>query len=207
MSAPRGGEAAPLRPLPRAVAVYCASRRRSAPAYLDAAERLGRALAGAGIRVFYGGGATGLMGRVASAALAAGGHVVGVIPESLFGLELAHPGLSETRLVGDMHERKRTMLDPSEGVVALPGGCGTFEELLEAITWKRLGLYVHPIVIVNPGGYYDPLLALLERSIEEEFMDPRHRDMWTVVDDPDAVLGALRSAPDWSHEARRFATV
>ena len=145
------------------------------------------------------------MGVLADAVLAAGGKLVGVLPRFMDDLEWGHKSLTELRLVDDMHHRKRMMLEEADAVVALPGGSGTFEELLEAITWKRLGLYLDPIVIVNVRGFYDPLRDLLERAIAERFMDERHRDMWTFVDGPAEVLAAIQSAPDWSPEARAWA--
>jgi uncharacterized protein (TIGR00730 family) len=189
----------------RTVCVYCASSDRTPAVYHDAAARLGRHLAGEGFRIVYGGGATGSMGRLACAALDAGGRVTGVLPHFMDELEWGHRSLSELRLVDDMHQRKRLMLDLSDAVVALPGGCGTFEELLEAITWKRLGLFVGPIAIVNVNGFYDPLAELLARSISERFMDEKHGAMWTMVGEVEEVARALRSAPPWSANARAFA--
>lgn len=153
----------------------------------------------------YGGGSVGSMGALADAALAAGGKLVGILPKFMNDLEWGHKSLTELRLVDDMHHRKRMMIEESDAVVALPGGSGTFEELLEAITWKRLGLFVNPIVIVNGRGFYDPLRDLLDRAIAERFMDERHRQMWTFVDRPEEVLPAIRAAPAWSAEARSFA--
>jgi uncharacterized protein (TIGR00730 family) len=109
------------------------------------------------------------------------------------------------RLVEDMHARKHMMLTGGDAVVALPGGCGTFEELLEAITWKRLGLYTGPIAILNQDGFYDPLLELLDRCVRERFMDERHAAMWVVANEPEDVLPMLRAAPPWDADARRFA--
>ncbi|MGO9260263.1 MAG: TIGR00730 family Rossman fold protein [Bryobacteraceae bacterium] len=189
----------------RTVCVYCASSERTPALYHDAATRLGRHLAGEGFGIVYGGGATGSMGRVANAALAAGGKVTGVVPRFMDDLEWGHRSLSELHVVDDMHQRKRLMLELSDAAVALPGGCGTFEELLEAITWKRLGLFLGPIAIVNVNGFYDPLADLLARSIAERFMDERHAAMWSVVSQPEEVAGALRSAPAWSAAARAFA--
>jgi uncharacterized protein (TIGR00730 family) len=122
-------------------------------------------------------------------------------------LEWGHPGLSELQLVEDMRTRKHMMLTLSSAVIALPGGSGTLEELLEAITLKRLGLYLNPIVLVNTRGFFTPLLHVLDRAVEEHFMDPRHLTMWQVVDTADEVPGALRQAPGWSPEARSFAAV
>ena len=187
------------------VCVYCASSERTPAVYHDAAARLGRHLVEEGLGIVYGGGATGSMGRVANAALAAGGKVTGVLPRFMEDLEWGHRSLSELHLVDDMHQRKSRMLELSDAVAALPGGCGTFEELLEAITWKRLGLFLGPIAIVNVNGYYDPLAELLSRSVADGFMDQRHASMWTVVERPEDVAGALRSAPPWSASARTFA--
>ena len=145
------------------------------------------------------------MGALADAALAAGGKLIGILPKFMNDLEWGHKSLTELRLVDDMHHRKRMMIEESDAVVALPGGSGTFEELLEAITWKRLGLFVNPIVIVNVRGFYDSLRELLERAITERFMDERHRQMWTFVNHPEDVLAAIRAAPEWSAEARAFA--
>jgi uncharacterized protein (TIGR00730 family) len=171
----------------------------------DAARRLGSLLAREKVAIVYGGGAVGSMGALADGALATGGVVVGVLPRFMSELEWGHPRLSELLLVEDMHARKRTMLEGVDGVVALPGGSGTLEELLEAITWKRLGLYGGPIVLLNLRGFFDPLLAMLERCVTERFMDPRHGAMWTAVPEPDGVLPALRAAPPWDDDPRRFA--
>ena len=189
------------------VCVYCASSRQSDAAYFEAAASLGRSLAECGVTIVYGGGAVGSMGALADAALAAGGKVVGVLPRFMYDLEWGHPRLTELRLVGDLHERKRLMIEEVDAIVALPGGSGTLEELMEAITWKRLGLHGHPIVLVNVRGFFDPLIALLERCIAERFMDQRHRAMWTVVGSADAVVEAIPKAPPWGPDARRFALV
>ncbi len=189
------------------VCVYCASSEKTPQVYHDAATRLGRHLASHGLAIVYGGGGVGSMGRVAEGALEAGGRVIGVIPRFMNDLEWGHRSLTELRLVEDMHERKRLMLESSDAVVALPGGCGTLEELFEAITWKRLGLYFNPIVLVNVNGFFDPCVELLNRCVREKFMSGRHAVMWTVVREPEEVVGALRSAPEWSSAAREFAVV
>ncbi len=164
-------------------------------------------LAKSGVTVVYGGGAMGSMGAVADGALAAGGHVVGVLPSFMFDLEWGHRGLSELKIAADMHERKRMMIAETDAVIALPGGCGTFEELFEAMAWKRLGLYVGPIVIVNTRGFYAPCVELLQRAIGERFMDQRHREMWSVVDEPEQVLDAIRGAPRWDRDNQSFAVL
>jgi len=144
------------------------------------------------------------MGALADGALAAGGRVIGVLPRFMQELEWGHPAVP-LQVVADMHERKRTMLELSQAVVALPGGCGTWEELLEAMAWKRLGLWNGPIVILNQNRFYDPLVHLLERAINERFMDPRHEALWSVAESPDDVVPAMHRAPAWSEDARSFA--
>ncbi len=191
----------------RKVCVYCASSRQSDPAYLAAANRLGRILARHAIAIVYGGGGIGSMGQLADGALAEGGQVIGVLPRFMYDLEWGHPGLTELKLVADLHERKRLMIEGADAVIALPGGTGTLEELFEALTWKRLGLYRNPIVLVNTRGFFNPLLELLERSIRERFMDPRHGSMWVVVERPEDVLAAIAGAPPWDADARRFAAL
>jgi uncharacterized protein (TIGR00730 family) len=195
------------RPRERSVCVYCASSRSAHPDYRAAAQRLGAVLADAGIGIVYGGGAVGSMGALADGALARGGRVTGILPRFMADLEWGHRGLTELELVEDLRVRKHLMLTRSDAAIALPGGSGTLEELLEAITLKRLGLYLNPIVLVNTRGFFAPLLALLEHAVEERFMDPRHRDMWQVVGRPEEVPGALERAPVWVAEARSFAAV
>ena len=189
------------------VCVYCGSSRRCAPVYLEAAERLGRELALNGATIVYGGGAVGSMGALAGGALSQGGKVIGIIPGFMNELEWGHKGLTELCIVHDMHERKRLMIHDANAVVALPGGSGTFEELLETISLKRLALFLGPIVILNTQAYFDPLLFALERSISERFMDPRHKSMWSVVNEPSEVLPAIQSAPAWDASNISFAGV
>lgn len=187
------------------VAVYCASSRRCAPVYHDAAQRLGTELARQGITIIYGGGGGGLMGSLADGSLAEGGRVIGVLPRFMDDLEWGHRRITEMMLVEDMHQRKRAMLERADAVVALPGGCGTLEELFEAMAWKRLGLYLGPIVIVNTGAFFDPCIELLDRCVSEGFMDHRHRSMWTVVNEPHEVIDAIRASPSWDAASRNFA--
>lgn len=189
------------------VCVYCASSESSDAAYLDAARRLGEILAENSITVVYGGGAVGSMGRLAEGALSKNGKVVGIIPRFMQELEWDHKGVTELQVVENMRERKHRMLTGSDAAVALPGGSGTLEELMEAISLKRLGIYLNPIVIVNTRGFYDPLLELLRRCIEERFMDERHGAMWQVAGGPEEVLPAIHAAPKWTHEARQFAAM
>ena len=190
-----------------AVCVYCASSRTAHPQYREAAFRLGEVLAERGIAIVYGGGARGSMGALADGALGKGGRVIGILPRFMADLEWGHRGLSELKLVDDMRTRKHLMLAHAQAAVALPGGCGTLEELLEAITLKRLGLFLGPIVLMNTRGYFQPLLEMLARAVDEPFMDARHAQMWQVVARPEDVPDALERAPAWSEEFRSFAAV
>jgi uncharacterized protein (TIGR00730 family) len=187
--------------------VYCASSRIAHPEYRAAARRLGEILAQQGVGIVYGGGASGSMGALADGALSAGGRVIGILPRFMADLEWGHKGLTDLQLVEDLRTRKHMMLTLSQAAIALPGGSGTLEELLEAITLKRLGLYLNPILLVNTRSFFTPLLDLLARAIEERFMDPRHLAMWQVVASPEEVPAALASAPAWSADARSFAAV
>jgi uncharacterized protein (TIGR00730 family) len=189
------------------VCVYCASSNACDPVYREVARRLGGLLAEAGCMLVYGGGRAGSMGALADGALARGGRVIGIIPRFMRELEWSHEELTELHVVEDMRTRKHEMLTRASAVVALAGGCGTFEELLEAITLKRLGLFLGPIVIVNTGGYYDPLLEQFARAIDGRFMDTRHGAMWQVVRDPEEVVQALESAPDWDSGNIQFAAL
>ena len=189
------------------VCVYCASSKTCAAHFHEAAYELGRDLAGAGHTVVYGGGRVGSMGALAAGVLDAGGRIVGVIPRFMQDLEWGHGGLSELHVIEDMRTRKHQMLARSGAVVALPGGTGTLEELLEALTLKRLGLFSGPIVLVNTAGFYSHLVALLEAAIEQRFMDPRHRAMWQMVSGPGEVIDALAGSPGWGPEAREFAAL
>ncbi len=171
--------------------VYCGASMGLQPAYREAATALGRLVAERGIELVYGGGHVGLMGMVADGALAAGGHVIGVIPRALMDRELGHIAIQDLRVVADMHERKMTMAGLSDAFVAMPGGWGTLEELTEMLTWLQLGLHAKPIGLLNVGGYYDPFLAFAERMIGECFVRPEHRALLAVEADPDALLRRL----------------
>ncbi len=178
----------------KALCVYCGSQIGADPRFREAAADLGRALGRRGITLVYGGGSVGLMGVVADAALAAGGRVVGVIPEFMCTVELAHPRLTEQVVVASMHERKRAMFERSDGFLALPGGFGTLDELLEMITWRQLGRHARPIVLLNVAGFFDGLLAHFERSIAAGFVRPELRALYAVaatVEEALALLGPL----------------
>lgn len=189
------------------ICVYAASSPQAAPVYHDAARRLGEALAEAGCSIVYGGGSQGLMGALADGALARGGEVIGVLPKFMADLEWGHPGLTHLDLVEDMRERKHKLLTGSDAVVALPGGCGTLEELFEAITLKRLGLYFNPIVLLDTLGFYEPLQAFLDQVIEKKFLNPGHAAMWSLVAEPEDVLPRIRETPAWREDARDYAIV
>jgi uncharacterized protein (TIGR00730 family) len=192
---------------PKSICVYCASSSACDAVYHDVARRLGSLLAERGYSIMYGGGAVGSMGALADGAIAGGGSIIGVLPKFMQELEWGHPRLTELRIVEDMRVRKHMMLSESDGVVALPGGSGTLEELFEAMTLKRLGLYTKPIVLVNTRSYFRPLIELLEHAITERFMDRRHFEMWQLVDSPEDVPAAIENAPPWSEAARDFAAV
>jgi len=191
---------------PRRILVFCASSTACEPHFHAAADRLGRAIARAGHTLVYGGGGGGSMGSVADGALEEGGHVVGIIPRFMREREWAHHGIQELELVDDMQTRKRMMLETADAIVTLPGGSGTFEELFDAITSKRLGIFTHPLVILNQNGFYDPLFRLLESSVAERFMHEQHLDIWHAVDHVDEVLSAIESAEPWPEDAVEFAT-
>ena len=189
------------------ICVYCASSNQADPRYRETAFHLGELLAADGHSIVYGGGSAGSMGAVADGALSKGGEVIGIIPRFMTEVEWQHPGLASLEVVEDMRERKHRLLTGSDAVVALPGGCGTLEELFEALTLKRLGLYFNPIVLVNTAGFYAPLQSFLERMIEQRFMNPQHLAMWTLVDSPNDVLPAIDAAPKWREDARNYAVV
>jgi uncharacterized protein (TIGR00730 family) len=189
------------------VTVYCASSSKIDKKYLTAARQMGSIMADEKIIVVYGGGGAGLMGAVADGALAKKGKVIGVIPQFMMDLEWGHKNITEMITVENMRQRKQKLIENSDAVITLPGGSGTLEELLEVISLKRLGLYLNPIVIVNTDGYYDALKVQLDRCIEEKFMDPRHKDLWTFVGQPQQVLAAIHDAPLWTADARSFAVM
>ena len=177
------------------VCVFCGSSSQVAESYRRAAAELGGAIAARGIRLVYGGGRIGLMGILADAALAAGGEVVGVLPEFLRGLEVAHEGLSELCVVGSMHERKRAMFELADAFVVLPGGFGTLDESIEIVTWKQLGLHDKPVVVCDVEGFWRPLVALVDRVIDQGFAHPEHARLFTVVSTVAEVFAALDAAP------------
>lgn len=189
------------------ICVYCASSQHCDPQFHAAARNLGRILAEAGCTVVYGGGGIGSMGALADGALAAGGEVVGIIPRFMTEVEWQHPGVARLEVVEDMRERKHRLLTGSDAVIALPGGCGTLEELFEAITLKRLGLYFNPILLVNTKNFYTPLMRFMDDVVRERFLNPEHARMYQLVDSENDVLDAIRNTPAWPKDARSFAAV
>ena len=189
------------------VCVYSASSTKIASVYFEAAEKLGSLLAKQHIRLINGAGSIGLMRSVADAVLENGGEVTGAIPHFMVEQNWHHTGLTELIEVTSMHERKQKMANLSDGIIALPGGCGTLEELLEIITWKQLGLYLNPIIILNVNGFFDPLLEMLERAIEENFMRRQHGDIWKVARTPEEAVELLQTTPVWDASIRKFAAI
>lgn len=188
------------------ICVYCASSARIDPAYFEATAILAKNFVKENIEVVFGGGAVGLMGQLADTMLENGGTIKGIMPKFMNEVEWAHKKLSDIEFVETMHERKAKFLQGIDGLVALAGGTGTLEELLEAITLKRLGLFTKPIIILNTNGYYDYLKLMLEKCVSEHFMDERHLQMWTFVETPEQVVEAIRNAPQWDKDAINFAT-
>jgi len=191
----------------RRVTVYASSSNALDNSYYEAAERLGTVLGRAGLDIVYGGGGVGLMRSMADSALAAGAHVHGVIPHFLNTVEHGHKSLSRLEVVEDMRERKHRMIADSQAVVSLPGGSGTFEELFEVLTLKRLGLFLGPVILVNTNHYFDRFADFLQHSVRERFMSERHLGMWSLVEEPERVIEAMHTAPAWSEAARDFAAV
>lgn len=189
------------------VCVYCASSTKIDSAYFEDARELGALLGQRHIRLINGAGGIGLMSATADAVLAAGGEVTGVIPRFMVEQGWHHKGLTEMIEVDNMHQRKQKMAVLSDAVIALPGGCGTLEELLEIITWKQLGLYLNPIVILNTRGYFDPLLGMMQRAMDENFMRRQHGDIWHVAQMPQEAIDLIHSTPIWDSSIRKFAAI
>ena len=189
------------------VCVYSASSTKIDPVYFDTAYELGTLLGQQHIRLINGAGNMGLMSAVSDAALAAGGEVTGVIPRFMVEQGWHHTGLTRLVEVESMHEPKKMMADLSDAVIALPGGCGTLEELLEIITWKQSGLYLNPVVILNVKGYFDPLLAMLQRAVEENFMRTQHGSIWHVAKTVREAVELVHTVPLWDVSIRKFAAI
>jgi uncharacterized protein (TIGR00730 family) len=173
------------------ICVYCGSKPGTRKEYLESAENLAHALLARGIGLVYGGASIGLMGKVADTMIENGGEAIGVIPDSLFDNEIAHSGLTELITVENMHQRKECMASLADGFVALPGGFGTMEEVFEAITWCQLKIHVKPVGLLNVCGYYDLLSEFIHYAVDQEFIRPRHRNLYTMHHDPDSLLDTM----------------
>jgi len=176
----------------QSLCVFCGSAKGNKLVYAEEARRLGQALARAGVTLVFGAGHIGLMGVLADAVLEAGGKAIGVIPKVLMDRELAHLGLTQLHIVDTMHQRKALMADLSDGFIALPGGYGTLDETFEILTWAQLGIHARPIGLLNTAGYFDPLLAWIDRAVEDGFIRTEHRALLNVATSPDELLEALR---------------
>jgi uncharacterized protein (TIGR00730 family) len=177
----------------RRLCVFCGASPGHNPAYAAFARDVGAGLAGRGIGIVYGGGRVGLMGALADGALAAGGEVIGVIPRGLVERELAHAGVTDLRVVESLHERKAVMASLADGFVALPGGLGTLEELAEVMSWAQLDLHDKPCGVLDPTGYFEPLLAFLDRAVDEGFLANGQRELLVVARDLDGLLTRFRA--------------
>lgn len=192
----------------KSICVYCGSNTGTSPLFADRARALGERIGNEGLALVYGGGNVGLMGVVADAVLASGGDVIGVIPQQLVDMEVAHRGLTQLEIVGSMHERKQRMFDLADAFVAMPGGFGTLDEMFEMLTWRQLGLGDKPCAFLDVDGFYAPLLAMVDRMVESRFLHPDQRaDLWHG-EDLDALLAWMRGyapaeASKWLDAKRR----
>lgn len=189
------------------ICIYCASSAKIDEIYFEATERLAKILVNSDVQVIYGGGGHGLMGKLADTVLAQGGQIKGIMPQFMNEVEWAHKSVTDFEFTKTMHERKAKFLENIDALIALPGGTGTLEELLEAITLKRLGQFTKPIIILNTNGYYDPLILMLKRCVEEKFLRPIHAEMWTFVHQPEEVMSAINQSMEWDENAISFAAV
>jgi uncharacterized protein (TIGR00730 family) len=189
------------------ICIYCASSSKIDEVYFEATERLAKILVHSNIQVVYGGGGHGLMGKLADTVLAEGGKIKGIMPQFMNEVEWAHKKVTDIEFTNTMHERKAKFLENIDALIALPGGTGTLEELLEAITLKRLGQFTKPIIILNTNGYYDPLIMMLERCVSENFLKPIHAEMWAFVQQPEEVLTAINQSMQWDENAISFAAI
>lgn len=189
------------------ICVYCASSSKVDACYSEAAYALGALLGKEGIALITGGGCQGLMRSIEDGALDKGGYAIGVIPRFMVEQGWHYTGLSELVVTESMHERKQIMAEMADAVIALPGGCGTMEELCEIITWKQLGLFYGPVIILNINGYYNNLIAQLEQAVEEHFMGQIHSNIWQVATTPAEALQIAKETPLWNCEVRKYAAL
>lgn len=189
------------------ICVYCASSTKIDERYFQAAKELGRLMAEKGIAVVNGAGNMGLMQACADGCMEAGGDAIGIIPTFMIKEGWCHKGMTQIVETDDMHIRQEKMADMSDAAIVLPGGCGTFAELMELITWKQLGLYLKPIIILNTCGYYDATLKVLQQAVEQNFMRLQHADIWRVATTPEEALQMVLETPLWDTSIRRFAAI
>lgn len=187
------------------VSVFCASSNKVDNIYFDAARKLGLALTEHGISANYGGGEVGLMGALADTMMEAGGSIRGIIPQFMVDQGWNHPLVKDMLIVRDMHDRKKKLTENIDAFVALPGGVGTLEELLEMITHKQLGQVLAPIIIINTNQFFNPFLDMLRKMVEEKFMREIHQDIWKVIEDPMDVVKAIEQSPVWDGSAIKYA--
>jgi len=189
------------------VCVFCASSQKVNQIYFTASKNLAIELVKKDITIYYGGGATGLMGILADTVLANKGQIIGVLPLFMKEANWWHREISKLILVKNMAERKKKLLENTDAVIALPGGCGTLDELIETITLKQLGLFTKPIIIININGFFDPLIFLLDKMIQDKFMHLKHKEMWSVIQSPENIIEAIVSFPEWNSSDRKYAVI
>jgi len=189
------------------VCVFCASSTKVDEAYINDANKLGEILSENDITMNYGGGAVGLMGAIANTMLKNNGKITGVIPKFMVEVEWEHKGVSDMIHVETMAERKRLLVENVDAVIALPGSTGTLEELFEVLSNKKLGLFTKPVILLNTKGFFNPLIEMLHKIIDENFMRKEHKELWTVIDKPEEVISAIENSNSWSLDAFKFAAV
>ena len=189
------------------VCVYCASSTKVSAEYLSAASEIGKILAKNKISVVYGGGSVGSMGALADAVIENNGKLIGVIPKFMMELEWGNPLVSEMKIVETMSERKQLFLENVDAVIALPGGTGTLEELAEVLSLKKLGLFTKPIIIVNTNQFYNNLLLFIEQMVVDNFIRADHKELFTVIDNPDEIINVILNAPKWEGKALNLAAI
>ena len=187
------------------ICVYCSSSAKIDKSYFEATEKLAKEFVKNNVEVVFGGGAIGLMGKLADTIIENKGKIKGIMPRFMNEVEWAHKKVEDFELTDTMHERKAKFLENIDGLVALPGGSGTLEELLEAITLKRLGQFTKPIVILNTNGYYEPLKQMLEKCVTEKFMHKKHLEIWSFVKEPEEVLEKIKTSKSWDPNVIEFA--
>lgn len=191
----------------RTVTVFCASSRKADEKYVKITNELADILLDNDVEVIYGGGAIGLMGALADRYIERGGHIKGVIPDFMVKVEWAHPKVSDMMIVHDMHARKKMLIENTDAVIALPGGTGTLEELMEVLSLKRLGKFIKPVILVNTEGFYDELIAFFSTMVKEHFLRHEHLTAYSVINHPSELLEAIENAPFWDENALKHAPV